>query len=415
MSSRSLTFGSRLFLAIALLAIASACKHEQPAVPTSAQLAGLDWQNIERQAHGTTVHFAMWAGDQARNRYFQGTVADQLKRQFDITLHIIPLGDTSEAVNKLLTEKGGGKTSGGGIDMLWINGENFRTAKQGSLLWGPFAASLPNIRYFRDQARDRDFGTPIGDMEAPWMRAQFVMAYDNARLSAPPRTLKDLEEWIKQHPGRFTYPAPPDFTGSVFIRHLLVACGGDARQFAANFDQQLYDKASRCAFDQLNEMRPYLWRKGETYPSSPSELDRLFANGEIDFSMNYGPSFASQHIARGDFPQTTRTFVFDQGTIGNHSYLAVPFNASNPAGALVVINFLMSPEHELDQMRVLGDIPPLVPERLSVQDRKDAESSIPGPATLSMSELQTHQLPEPDAEYTRRFQQDWAKKVLQQR
>ena len=75
--------------------------------------------------------------------------------------------------------------------------------------------------------------------------------------------------------------------------------------------------------------------------------------------MSYGPSFASEHIARGEFPPTTRTFVFDEGTIGNYSFLAIPFNASNIAGALVTINFLMSPEQQLDRARTLGDVFPL--------------------------------------------------------
>lgn len=402
-------------LAVLAVVLVAACRRAQSPALTPEQFAATDWALIEKQARGTTVNFAMWAGEEARNRYFQGAVADDLQRRYGITLRVVPLGDTSEAVNKLLTEKSGGKSAGGSIDLFWVNGENFRTARQGKLLWGPFASRLPNIGNLPDAARQRDFGTDVHDMEAPWMRAQFVLAYDAARVPQPPRSIAALKEWVKQHPGRFTYPAPPDFTGSVLLRHVMLACGGDASAFAAKFDTQLYDKASACAFATLRELRPYLWRAGETYPASPSELDRLFANGEIDFSMNYGPSFASQHIARGEFPATTRTFVFDAGTIGNYSYLAVPFNAANPAAAMVVINYLISPEHELEQMRVLGDIPPLLLERLSAEQQRQAQAAQPGPATLPMAELQAHQLPEPDAEYTRRLQEDWRKQVLQQR
>ena len=39
------------------------------------------------------------------------------------------------------------------------------------------------------------------------------------------------------------------------------------------------------------------------------ELNRLSANGEVDFSMSYGPSFASVAIERGEFPPPPARFV----------------------------------------------------------------------------------------------------------
>ncbi len=381
--------------------------------PTPSQFAALPWEDLEQRARGTTVNFAMWAGDEDRDRYFQEKVSAELKQRFDIKLRIIPLGDTSEAVNKLLTERAGGKNTGGSIDMVWINGENFHTAKQGRILWGPFAEHLPSIRFFDVQARERDFGTDIEGYEAPWERAQFVLAYDSSRVPDPPRSIDALRSWIKAHPGRFTYIAPPDFTGSVFIRHILLHFGGGARPFESGFDQGLYERTSARTIEYLNDIKPYLWRHGDTYPPTLSDLNRLFADGEVDFTMSYGPSFASEHIARGDFPPTTRTFVFDEGTIGNYSFLAIPFNATNVAGALVVANFLMSPEQELDQARSLDNIFALAPERLTPAERRSAESLLRGPATLSAGELMSHELREPDAEYSRRLQDDWIRKVLE--
>jgi putative spermidine/putrescine transport system substrate-binding protein len=340
-----------------------------------------------------------------------------VKQQYGVTLRFLPTNDVADIVNKLLNEKGAGKTSGGTIDLVWINGENFRTAKQGGVLWGPFAEALPNVKHFAEGARQRDFGTPVEGYEAPYQRAQFVIAYDTARVPDPPRSIEKLREWIKTHPGRFTYLAPPDFTGSAFIRHILLfylkrdSTGGP---FNGEFDEQRYQRASAATIAYLNEIKAYLWRKGETYPTSPKEADRLFANSEIDFTMSYGPSFASEHIARGEYPPTTRTFVFDEGTIGNYSYLAIPFNASNPAGALVVINHLMSPSHALDQGRALGSLFPLLPDGLTTEERAAVEALPLGPATLPAAELAKHQLPEPDAQYLERLEKDWREKALRQ-
>lgn len=381
---------------------------------TPAEFSGLRWERVLESARGTTVNYAMWAGDEARNRYFQGVVAETIKGKYGVALRIIPLSDTAEIINKLLNEKGAGKTTGGSVDMVWINGENFRTARQADVLWGPFADHLPNIRYFDEEARARDFGTSIGGYEAPWQKAQFVLAYDTARIPEPPRSIAALGDWIKAHPGRFTYVAPPDFTGSAFIRHILFHFGGGSRPFQSGFDRALYRKASAATIDFLNEIKPFLWRRGETYPATPKEQDRLFANGEIDFAMSYGPSFASEGIARGEYPPTTRTFIFAEGTIGNYSFLAIPFNASNLPGTLVVINHLMSPEHALEQSRVLGSVFPLTLDRVNEEERRAAEALPRGPATLPAAELAAHLLPEADAQYLERLEKDWLEKVLRQ-
>ncbi|MCI0388287.1 MAG: ABC transporter substrate-binding protein [Acidobacteria bacterium] len=402
---------AQLFIACSVTAPAN-----RPAL-TAEQFNRARWEEIVAQARGSEVSFGMWAGDEARNRYYQSAVTATVKRQYDITLRLVPAADTADIVNKLLNEKGAGKAAGGTIDMVWINGENFRTAKQGGVLWGPFAERLPNIMRFHPDARQRDFGTAIEGYEAPYQRAQFVLAHDTARVTEPPRSIEKLREWIIAHPGRFTYIAPPDFTGSAFIRHILLYylkqnSGGAALD--TSFDEQRYQRAANTTVAYLNEIKTHLWRKGETYPASPKEADRLFANNEIDFTMSYGPSFASERIARGEYPDTARTFVFDEGTIGNYSYLAIPFNAGNPAGALVVINHLMSPGHALDQGLVMSSLFPLSLETLSPSERAAAEALPRGVATLSVAELSQHQLPELDAQYLERLEKDWREKVLRQ-
>jgi putative spermidine/putrescine transport system substrate-binding protein len=271
---------------------------------------------------------------------------------------------------------------------------------------------LPNIRNYSPESWRNDFGTPVEGWEAPWQRAQFVLAYDTARTPDPPRTIPALGEWIDAHPGRFTYIAPPDFTGSAFLRHVLFHFGGGAEPFREGFDEQLYRAAARKTFAWLNERERSLWRRGETYPATLRELNRLFANSEVDFAMSYGPSFASEAIERGEFPPTTRTLVFDTGTIANYNFLAIAFNAGNVAGALVAINHLLSFEAALDAMRELRTAFPLDLSRLAPEQR-DAVSALPrGIATLPGDVLATHSLPEADARYLELFERDWRTEVL---
>jgi putative spermidine/putrescine transport system substrate-binding protein len=402
-------------LLIGALVVLASCGGSKPERNlTPAEFAATRWEDVVRNARGTEVGFGMWAGDEDRNRHFRSRVSERLKSLFGITLRIVPNGDTAEAVNKLINEKGAGKRSMGSMDLLWINGENFRTAKQAGVLWGPFSSHVPNIRLYDEAVSKRDFGTLIDGLEAPWQKAQFVMAYDSVRFSDPPSSMEDLRTWIRAHPGRFTYIAPPDYTGSAFIRHILVHSGQGDPDFWNGFHEELYQRASAGTIAYLNEVKPFLWRRGETYPSTPIELDRLFANHEVDFAMSYSPAFASRRIAKGEFPPTTRTFLFKDGAIGNYSFLTIPFNAGNIAGALVTLNELMSFDEALEFSRVLESAFPHRLDRLSPEQRAQAEALPRGPATPANSDLSAHFLPEPDAEYLNRLEKDWSAKVLRQ-
>ncbi|NJM52308.1 MAG: extracellular solute-binding protein [Blastocatellia bacterium] len=160
-------------------------------------------------------------------------------------------------------------------------------------------------------------------------------------------------------------------------------------------------------------MKPYLWRKGETYPTNTKEVDRLFANGEIDFAMSYSPTFAAERIKRGEYPATVRTFVFDSGTISNYSYLTIAFNSANPAGALTVINYLMSVEHLIEQTQELGSTYPHDLQVLSNEQRDKVKNLPRHESTLSPEVLAEKAIPEADSKYLERLEKDWREKVLQ--
>ena len=62
---------------------------------------------------------------------------------------------------------------------------------------------------------------------------------------------------------------------------------------------------------------------------------------------------------------------WDNGTLGNASFVAIPYNASAKAGAMVVANFLLSPEAQLNAQRpdVLGYGTVLNMDALPQEDR----------------------------------------------
>lgn len=377
------------------------------------------WDDIVRAARGQTVDWYMWGGSPAVNTYINGFLQKELKSRYDITLRQVPVNDIGEVISKLIIEKQAGKDSGGSVDLMWINGENFRTCKQAQLLYGPFAEKLPNQQYvdWSNPTVSSDFGTPVEGMESPWGSAQMVMIYDTVRTPQPPKTIATLLEWIKNNPHRFTYPAPPDFTGSVFMRQIFYHAAGKMDNWQNNNNEEKLQMSAAKTYEVFKELKTSLWRQGETYPDSPVTMNNLFADGEIDFSFSYSQGEASQNILSGIFPTTTRTYVFDEGTIANTHFVAIPYNAKDKAAAMVVANFLLSPKAQLQKAapEAWGDFPVINIERLPAEWQKRFRERPAGPATLSDMELQSHQLPELPSKILLMLEQGWEEHVLKGR
>jgi putative spermidine/putrescine transport system substrate-binding protein len=382
----------------------------------SGQINGMNWEQILAKAKGGTANWFLYGGSQTTNDYLDKYVIPQMQQQYGVTVKRTPVTDTVEAVNKVLAEKQAGKTSNGTVDMVWINGENFRTMAEGNILLTGWARALPNAKLINWEEPNvmNDFGIPVNDREAPWARAQFVFVYDSAKVTTPPKSFAALETYLKANPGTFTYPAPPDFTGSVLIRHVLYETTGGWQQYGASFNEQIYAAKSPAAWDYLNRIKPYLWQKGATYPDGAPKLDQLFSDGEVNFTMNYSPTAGSIGIATGKFPKTTRTFYLDGGTIANTSYIAIPFNAKNKEAVLVLANFLESPAAQIEKAKqtLSGDSAILDASKLSDADRNALKAIPLDAATIPSAELAMHALPELPAPYVDRIEKDWQANVL---
>ncbi|MDQ4128527.1 MAG: ABC transporter substrate-binding protein [Actinomycetota bacterium] len=369
---------------------------------------------LEEEARGTTVNFHLYGGDEAINAYVDDYVTPRLEKEYGITLNRVPLTDTADAVNKLLNEKQAGKDEGT-IDLVWINGENFATGAEADLWFGPWAEGLPNARYinWESPSINRDFGLPVEGREAPWGRAQFVMIYDSAKVEDPPRNMEELMDWTEENPGRFTYPAPPDFTGNAFVEQALYGLTGGPGAYQRPFDDKVFAENSPEVYKFLNDIESKLWREGETYPESSAKLDGLYQNGEVYLSMSYNPRLAQRQVDKGLWPESTRTYLLEGGTLSNTHYVAVPFNSPNKAGAQVVANFLQSPEAQMAKQDPdgWGDLTTLDVDRLP-DDAREALTRTGGRAALPADELQENRVPEARAEWLLELEDGWQEKVL---
>lgn len=371
------------------------------------------WDDTLAKARGQTVYWHAWGGDPQINAYI-AWVGDQVEARHGIDLVHVKLTDTAEAVARVVAEKAAGRTEGGAVDLIWINGENFASMKAQDLLFGPFVAELPNFRYVDTSGKPTtlvDFTVPTDGLEAPWGMAQFVFFHDTAALADPPRSIPALLEWARANPGRFTYPAPPDFIGTTFLKHVLLELTEHPEALERPVEEADFAAVTGPVWRWLEEVRPYLWRKGQTHPVSGPALHQLLDDGEVDLSMAFNPAEASAAIRAGRLPDTVRSFILEGGTIGNTHFVAIPFNAAHQAGAMVLADFLMSPEaqaHKQDP-RVWGDGTVLDLDALSPDDRARFDALPLGIATLPPEAL-TPVRPEPHPSWMDAIEAEWLRR-----
>ena len=366
---------------------------------------------------GQTVHFNAWGGSPIINDYI-AWAGKRLKEDHNITLVHVKLTDTADAVSRILAEKTAGRNDDGSVDLVWVNGENFASLKRNGLLRDDaWAFDLPSWRFTDATALPAlitDFGNPTDGLESPWGRAQLVFAYDRDAMSSPPQSAQALKNWIMDNPGRFTYPQVPDFIGTTFLKQIAIELSDNRDVFQMNAKDVDTEAALAPLWSWLDAVTPSLWQKGKSYPKNSTNLSQLLSDGEVNIAMSFNPAHFSNEIKTGTLPNTVRTYVHEEGTLANIHYVAIPFNAKSSEGAMIVADFLLSPEAQLRKANpdIWGDPTVLSMAKLSDGDKAAFDALPRGIATLPESEL-SRSLPEPHPSWVGVIEQGWAERYLQ--
>jgi putative thiamine transport system substrate-binding protein len=365
-----------------------------------------DWAALEVEAKGQTVYFNAWAGSEPINAYI-AWAAEQLKSRYGVTLEHVKIADTAEVVRRVRDEVKAGKAEGS-ADLIWINGENFRAMKAEKLLFGPFATELPNFKYVDTEDKPTtlvDFAEATDGLESPWGMAQLTFFGDGAKISAPPRSMDELVAFAEANPGRVTYPAPPDFHGTTFVKQALFESITDQGLLPLPAKDDEFPRAVAPLFDLLDSLHPHLWRAGQQFPQSQAQLKQMLADGELMMALTFNPNEPANLVASGELPQSTVAWQHRAGTIGNTHFVAIPINSKATAGAQVVANFLLSPEaqgRKVD-LKIWGDPTVLAAAKLSADDAKFfATSVVPGSVTEPAPAL-----PEPHGSWVPLLETAW--------
>lgn len=368
-----------------------------------------DWDAVKAEAKGQTVYWNAWGGSTTTNAFI-AWVGDRIMADYGVTLEHVKLTDTADAVTRVLSEKQAGEDDDGAIDMIWINGANFNAMKDADLLFGPYAEQLPNwaVVDVSGKAVRTDFTVPTDGYESPWAMAQVVFIHDTADLPDPLGDMAAILAWSTANPGRFTYPQPPDFLGTTFLKQALVDLLDDPSVLAVPATKETYASVTAPLWAFLDALTPTLWRSGRAYPTTgPAQL-QLIADGEVDLAISFSPGEATAAIANDQLPDTVRTFVLDRGTIGNASFVGIPYNSGSKAGAMVAANFLMSPEAQAraQDPSILGYGTVLDMAAITAEERAVFDALELGIATLSPAQLGAVQA-EPHASWMTQIADDW--------
>jgi putative thiamine transport system substrate-binding protein len=149
-----------------------------------------EWTAVVGQAKGQDVYFNAWAGADTINAYI-AWVGQRVQALYGVNLIHVKITDTAEVVKRVRDEVKAGQKNGS-VDLVWINGENFRVMKSEGLLFGPFAEALPNFSLVDVVGKptiQQDFTEKVGGLESPWGMAQFTFFGDGAKISFPPNNL----------------------------------------------------------------------------------------------------------------------------------------------------------------------------------------------------------------------------------
>ena len=360
-----------------------------------------------------TVNIYMWGGSKEINLFMDNVVAPEIKINTGIILNRVPLTDIRDTVNKLIIEKEA-KRKNGTLDILWVNGENFKHLKEANVLIPNMIKNLENISLVNPSTLEKDFGEPILGMEAPWGEAQFNFIYNT--LNSNNNTLPfydsaSLLEYVKNNPGKFTYPSTTNFTGSAFVRNIAIDIIG--LENIEKMSTVELKTALEPVWKYFRTLKPFLWRKGDTYPESEGKLDELYSNGEINISMGYTISKVVSKIEAGQYPQSSKSFLLKNGTLFNNHYLTIPANAKNKNEALIVINQLLSPKMQLlkQDPKNWGDFTILSLDMLSQTEKESFKNLSQNDKVVPLNELKSKRVRELSPEKTLIIEEGWYENV----
>ncbi len=292
-------------------------------------------------------------------------------------------GHWFDTVQRLISEKKAGKEVGG-IDVVLAWSKPFAMAYEAGAVWDvnlaeiiPNAKGIPFVaRYFHDMYPTNGRHLPILAWWVGFLYRKDLLKYPDDL----PKSFDELLDWVKKHPGKFTYCDPnKGGSGHTFLIGLAEWFYGYDKFAFADFSEErakeiFYSKGKygKNFWEYLNELEKYMYQPG-TYPQGNKATIELFEAGEVWLEPMW-ISITMQEVKAGRLdPKWVGMYIPEPTMPGPFDGVFIPFNAPHKAAALVFINWLLSDKIQALIPQKIGAYPAvteawkLVPEDVKKQ------------------------------------------------
>lgn len=297
-------------------------------------------------ATAEVVNFYTWGGSPQVNTYLRW--AQKEMRAEQVQLRHNRVADIAEVVKQIIE-------GSSNADLIWINGENFHALKKANALL-PIVDDIQAMQNVNSRLNwQNDSGEPVAGLEVPWGVGQFNLLARSGVFAHKNVSAQGFLEAAKANPGRLSYPKPPDFHGTTFLKSLLLSLHeNQPAVFQQSVDAVQAAAITTPLWGFLDQLHPLLWQRGANFPSSAGEQITYLANGQLFMAVSFNPNDYKTLVHDGRLPQGIQRYVLSERAITNTHYLAIPRSAQHPEQAKQVIEFLLSASAQQRKAEITG-------------------------------------------------------------
>lgn len=324
-----------------------------------------------KTSSGDQVSFNFYASGSLNVQQLWQTLIPKFEKanpNIKVNLVFVPAGQQG-IVDRLLAANKAGKGNGG-IDLMEA-GMNDILRGQKENVWQTFKASdIPNIANVDSKSM-----SATNNQAVPYRASAVVLAYNSDVVKNPPKTLDDLNAWIKQHPGRFAYNDPSTGgAGDSFVQTEIYQFLPDSAQ---NSSDKSIESQWTKGFNLLKDLNKYVYGKG-IYPKKNQGTLDLLSKGEVDMIPAWS-DMGLEQIDNGLLPKSTKLTQITPGFTGGPAYISMPkATDANKAKAIYkFINFALSPDAQSVVVKQMHGFPGIKLSQMP-QNIQDELNSVAG-------------------------------------
>lgn len=374
------------------------------------------WRLIEKSAEGSTVTMHVQHSDERAIEWFRKEYANFLKNQYDIQLQVIEIS-LERTMDQLINEKQN-EVLIGSVDLIVLENEGFRVGYDKNIWYGPFVEELPHYNqflhsqdpalFYRESLETKGYSLAYG-------QKQLAVVYNRDVFFEPPFNYAAFEDVLIDYRGTFVYPDPRfSREGEAFVMSVLMRNQDMEDWMTMPADVDRIKSLLEEDFAYLKQLGTYMYGNGERYPTSIREIDQLFFDETLLFSLTLNYNHATERLLDYEYPEGANTYVFNEGTHSYSEAMVIAHNAPNKSGALVALNALLSPEMQASKYdsRFWGSLPIYNPEFTPAEAYTEIRSVRVRPASIKQEDLLSRRIPEIPSDVRKIIIELWEELVL---